>query len=102
MVAARVTVRPVSRSVAAFPGPVPPYGPQDFQYFGNRAPSQPAQPTGTGQTQPMPVAQAYRPYTQPTVRPVSYSPYGSSPAATYYYTGQPQYGSYNMPLYWGY
>jgi hypothetical protein len=87
----------------SFPGPIPPYGPQDFQYFGNRTPSQPPVPQGTqGQTQPMPVAQAYRPYTQPLVRPVSYNPYGSSPAASYYYTAQPQYGSYNMPLYWGY
>jgi hypothetical protein len=44
----------------------------------------------------------YRPYQQPVVTPVSYNPYGNRSAATYYYTAQPAYGSYNMPLYWGY
>jgi hypothetical protein len=60
-----------------FPGSAPPYGPQDFQYFGNRTPAQPPVPQGTqAPTQTMPVAQMYRPYQQPVVTPVSYNPYG--------------------------
>lgn len=89
-----------------FPGPVPPYGPQDFQYFGNRTnPAQPPMPQGTqapAQNQ-NPIAQFYQMpnYNRSTFQPVSYNPYGSRSAATYYYTAEPTFGSWNMPMYWG-
>lgn len=85
-----------------FPG-FTPYGPYDFQWFGQQPQGNGAGPQNTT-TPVIPQAPAgganqVSSYYNPMYQPVSYAPYGYNYASGYYYPSQSYYG-YQAPSYW--